>query len=824
MSHRISWSTTPLAAALGLALLLALGLTLAPAHAQAPADQPAAQPTPTPTPAPAAAAAPAPTPSAMPEGSNKGYEEQITVTSRKMGEETVQTVPVSIAAPTEEQLRDRGAADLEGVSRNVAGFTVQSLGPGQSQVAIRGVSAGQIVRDQPGVKEQVGVYLDESPIALSLYTPDIDLFDVSRVEVLRGPQGTVFGAGSETGTVRYISNAPELNHAESIGEFTLNDVSGGGIGGSGKVAANQPLGDKAALRVVGYYTGYGGFIDAVGPSATVKNANSGYRGGGRISLFAKPNDQLTITPRLVYQKVDMNGWNRRDIFNILGNQYTTTRPAVTLGKWDQYIQLPEPVVDTFVLGDLNVGYAINPNLNLTSITSYIDRDINVTRDAGALTSSITGGSLGEREQVYTLDSPLKDLTHSNVWTEELRLNGGHDHLRWVSGLFYEDSKRDYGQDLFVNGWARLASPFGLEVFGTDEHLYHSDLHYDLKNKAAFGEATWSVNDRFDLSGGLRYYNYDEHRTILFSGGFAVPTNEAGSTSADGFAPRLIASLKMGQATLLNAQVSKGFRLGGINDPLNAPICNPQDLAAGSGHSTFGDETTWNYEVGTKSTVMGGRGTVNVSAYYMDIKDLQVPVDFGSCSSRIVFNVPNSVNKGAELELAAAPSPSFDFSLSASYNNGELRSTIYAGDQVIGGIRAGNRLPTVPKMQVAATATYQWTVGSDAVGFLTGTYQYVGSRFTRLSDEEPGAGITHLFTNVGDTTVSVLNFNTELAAYNLVNLRVGVVHERTEVAIFVNNATDEQAQLAVDRERGQRARFGYLVNDPRTIGITTRLHF
>src|SRR5213082_3682495 len=154
------------------------------------------------------------------------------VTARKR-EETVQDVPMSVAAPTESELRDRGAENIEDVAANVAGFTVQNLGPGQSQIAIRGVSSGQIVRDQPGVKEQVGVYLDESVISLSLFTPDLDLFDLSRVEVLRGPQGTLFGSGSESGTVRYISNQPKLGVSETVGEFTANAVDQGGHGESG---------------------------------------------------------------------------------------------------------------------------------------------------------------------------------------------------------------------------------------------------------------------------------------------------------------------------------------------------------------------------------------------------------------------------------------------------------------------------------------------------------------------------------------------------------------------------------------------------------------
>src|SRR5436305_12736496 len=181
--------------------------------------------------------------------------EEMVVTARKR-EETVQEVPMSVSAPSESELRDRGAETLEDVSANVAGFSVQNLGPGQSQVAMRGVSSGQIVRDQPGVQEQVGVYLDESVISISIFTPDLDLFDLSRVEVLRGPQGTLFGSGSESGVVRYITNQPKLGIHESVGEVTGDTISNGGVGGSVKFATNVPMGATAATRIVGYYTRY----------------------------------------------------------------------------------------------------------------------------------------------------------------------------------------------------------------------------------------------------------------------------------------------------------------------------------------------------------------------------------------------------------------------------------------------------------------------------------------------------------------------------------------------------------------------------------------
>src|SRR5262245_7087467 len=186
-----------------------------------------------------------------------GQGDLIIVTATKRATR-VQDVPFSINAQTQEDIQKANASTIEDISRNVAGLAVQNLGPGQSQVSVRGVSAGQIVRDQPGVKEQVGVYLDESVTSLSLFTPDLDLFDLNRVETLRGPQGTLFGSGSVGGTVRYITNQPKLGRTEGLAEANINHVADGEFGGHLKGAINVPLGQTAAIRAVGYATGYAG--------------------------------------------------------------------------------------------------------------------------------------------------------------------------------------------------------------------------------------------------------------------------------------------------------------------------------------------------------------------------------------------------------------------------------------------------------------------------------------------------------------------------------------------------------------------------------------
>jgi iron complex outermembrane receptor protein len=755
-------------------------------------------------------------------------EESITVTAMKR-EGTIQDTPFSVAAPSEAELRHRGVDDIEGVARNVAGFSVQNLGPGQSQVAMRGISSGQIARDQPGVKEQVGAYLDESVISLSLFTPDIDLFDVSRVEVLRGPQGTLFGSGSESGTVRYITHQPEIGATKYFGELGANTIDGGNQGGNVKLGANAPLGDKAALRVAAYYSHLAGYMDAVQPDLSVEeDVNTGNRYGVRAAVKFVPNDKLTITPRFVYQKLEMDGWNRMDDFNILANPFTTSRPAVRFGDLQLFTQIDEPFTDKFTLGDLAIGYNFG-SVTLTSITSYAHRDVLVVRDATALTASITGGTIALPEEVFTIDAPLDDATTAKVWTQELRFSGGGDSLKWLAGGFYASTTRDYGQSLLVAGFEDLTGIPTAGRFGAGKDvLFFSDLHYELDQFALFGEATYSVNDQLSVTGGLRFYDFKEERTQVFDGIFADPASKPGTIDANGIAPRLILTYKVNDNTNVNVQASKGFRLGGINDQLNVPLCTPEDLVTFGGRDTWEDETAWNYEIGSKSRIMDGRGSFNASAFYVDIKNLQATLTAGTCSSRVIFNVPKARSLGAEVEFSAAPNEHFDFSISAGVNSSQLKSTLTSGGSVLAGIREGNRLPSVPEFQMAAAATYQREVMGDARGYLTGIYQHVGSRFTQVGDEEAGFGTVNLLTFPGTIggplTQGTFTFNPELPSYDILNVRVGVVKGRWDVALYVNNLTDERAFLALDRERGLRARVGYLINQPRTLGIATRFNF
>jgi iron complex outermembrane recepter protein len=647
----------------------------------------------------------------------------------------------------------------------------------------------------------------------------------------------LFGSGSLSGTVRYITNQPELGVSKGFAELGVGGVSGGNAAGDVKLGFNLPVGNKAALRVASYFDRTPGFIDAVQPNLSVKkDVNDGFRTGVRGSVRIA-SDNLSITPRIVYQRLQTDGWNRNDAFNILANPFTTSRPAVTLGGREQFTQLKEKYRDDFVLGDVDIDYKIGHGL-ITSITSYNYRDVLVIRDATALTASITGGSIGLPENVYTLNAPLNDATTAKAWTEELRFSGGPRRLPFVAGGFFSHADRDYGQNLPVIGFEDLSGIPTRGLRAPKDTLFFSDLGYKLNQFALFGEGTFSVTDEFSVTGGLRFYHFSEDKEQVFDGIFAndntgsTLVSQPGSTDANGVAPRVIATYKLSDHANLNGQISRGFRLGGINDPLNVPLCTPQDLVTFGGRDTWKDETVWNYEGGLKSRVLSGKGGFSVSGFYMDIHDLQATVTAGSCSSRVVFNVPKSRSGGVEVEFDLAPNRNVDFAISTIVNNSELRSTLTSTDQsgnvsVVSGIEKGRRLPTVPRFQLATAATYQWEVKSGTLAYVTGTYQHMGSRFTQVGDQD--LGTLDLLSFGANTigrplTASTFRYDPELPAYDLLNLRAGLRRNVWDVSVYINNVSDERALLSLDRERGTRARIGYLTNLPRSFGVATRIDF
>jgi iron complex outermembrane receptor protein len=417
----------------------------------------------------------------------------IIVTATKRAS-TVQDVPFSINAQTQEDIQRANASTIEDISRNVAGLQVQNLGPGQSQVSVRGVSAGQIVRDQPGVKEQVGVYLDESVVSLSLFTPDFDLFDLNRVETLRGPQGTLFGSGSVGGTIRYITNQPRIGRTEGLLEANLNTLADGGQGGHLKGAVNVPLGATARCA-----------RSATSPSSPAlsmrsvrlraRTSTTGQRMGVRLSLLWQPTDAVRLTPRVVTRRSMRTASTARSVQPLL-QPFTVPRAplrgASAVSPPPREIPRQDP--------PRRPDRQRRPRRDrVTSITSYIDRDILVSRDASALTGSVSvdlwlpGGAVN-------LPSNLVDTTDLKQWSQEVRLSSTDSGpFSWVVGGFYSSVDRQYSQRLPTPGFdaarmrarrrarQQLANGFG------PNSPYNADLPYDISRRLCLAKrpTTWA---------------------------------------------------------------------------------------------------------------------------------------------------------------------------------------------------------------------------------------------------------------------------------------------------------------------------------------------
>jgi len=368
-----------------------------------------------------------------------------------------------------------------------------------------------------------------------------------------------------------------------------------------------------------------------------------------------------------------------------------------------------------------------------------------------------------------------------------------------------------------------------QKYAATDELYYSDIPYELEQYAVFGEISYDLSDKTMLVVGARYFDYEETRDLTFDGIYTALVENEATVSSDGWSPRVMLRHDLSDDVSLNAQVSKGFRLGGNNDPLNTPLCSAasNDEQIYGGNPDFDDETVTNYEVGAKTRFLAGAGTFNISAFHSEIKDLQVTVDAGSCSSRLVYNAPEAHSTGLEMEMSVRPSSNFELGFSASYVHAELDSDVESEGSiktVVGG-NDGDKLPTAPGYELALSATYYFPVFETWEGYFNATYQNVGARYTKISDQSNGSkGVVQLDAVGGPLTQSTYEYDREQGGYQRVNLRLGAQNDQWDTALFVNNATNEKAELSLDTERGGRGRVGHHVNQPRTIGVSARYNF
>jgi iron complex outermembrane recepter protein len=722
--------------------------------------------------------------------------QEIVVTAEKRAS-TVQKTPISITAISGADLQAQGLSDLQSVAQQVPGVSFKTSGPGQTEFEMRGLTS------TGGESPTVGFYLDETALTPPAMAQngkvviDPNLFDLNRVEILRGPQGTLYGAGSMGGTIKLVTNLPDLNRFSTNLEAIGSGTNGGGFNHSENAMLNVPLAqDFAALRVVVTNKYVEGWIerDVLNPFPLEVN-NSTQRGnvaaapvaerfsesnweklqGGRASLLLQPTERLSITAGVLYQQINQGGPNTIDVPP--GNEVHY-----------QPFDVNEPFRDTFNLYDLTIKYNFD-SFQIVSATSDWDRQQNQTQDISEAMQDFIGGFLGPPANFpfSTADGGLgagsiSENDYTRQISEELRAaSTGNGPLQWLIGGYFSSFHATSHVFSFYEGF--------IPLFGTDNL---ADNHRILRvdQYAVFGEASYQLPDNFKATVGARYYTYHSNSATAVSGVSANGTSETlfGRAENSGVSPKVNLAYIPNDDTTLYATVSKGFRPGGPNSPIPPP-CTPAP-------EQFGPDSIWSYELGEKLKFFNSRVSINGDVYYEDWSNTQQQVA-PPCGFKFTTNAGKAKVYGAELEVAVVLAQGFVLSQNVGYTHATNSETIPAA-----GVVSGDRLLDVPKVTANTTVSYRHPVAAslDLVARLSNSYV--------------------------DSIQDITFTRNTLPSYDLVNTRVGVESDHWSLFVFIDNLTDKHALLSDTGALSANISILNRVatNQPRTIGADLNFKF
>ncbi len=740
--------------------------------------------------------------------------DEIVVTANKR-EQNLREVPISIGVMDAQAIAEHHVENIEDITRTVPGvaFTANN-GPGQENISVRGVSSSV-------GNPTVGVYIDEVPlITTSGYegaaTPR--LFDLDRVEVLRGPQGTLYGASSEGGTIRFLTNQPNLTQFSGTFRSELSCTEHASLNYDEQGAVNIPFADgKAAIRISGEYGRDSGYIDRYDQSGALlqKGVNAETFAAAHITGKFVLGPDFTVTPSLFMQQTD-------------AADSPTFMPDLGIYKQNKFVR--ESNKDTLFIPMLTIkkglGFA-----DLTSVSSYYTRQLH--RNADGTEFNSTALALYFLDPAYPAKQPQNDSILGVVpspvlfrdrfqtFTQEFRLSSpaSDSRIKWVAGAFFSDQRWTHNDYEVAPGFSSaFAKIYGFDintsVLGdpTNPHLWDNDLVWTVYDRnevtqyAGFGQIDIDMTSRLHLSLGERYVRARESFSETGGGFFDVggagtqgtPYTQAATFSAD--TPRFSLTYDVTDAVNFYGVAAKGFRLGGATTPNTNSACvtGLAQLGYNSPPNTYDSDQLWSYEVGSKSALFDHTLTVNVDAYYIDWKRIQQTIIIPICGGAFNANVGDAEAYGGEVEVRYKPPviPGLKLGLNFGAERAVITSTINPDTAAV-----GQNVLNVPQWTLALTADYTWRLTDGYDGFARGDYEYVG--------RSNGSFI------VGDTNY----YNPQ---YNTVGLDLGVQSmDGLEVSLFVKNLGNEQAIL--QRPTINTVVEGYTLR-PRTIGIAARKAF
>jgi outer membrane receptor protein involved in Fe transport len=712
-------------------------------------------------------------------------EEEIVVTAQRR-EQSLQDVPISLRALAAEELARTGADDLQGFAGFAPGLALVEQGPSRTQINMRGVSTGDNRFDRAQLRETVGLYLDDTPISTQVVSPNLGLLDIQRIEVLRGPQGTLYGAGSLSGTVRMITRRPSLEEFELNGDVTVSSTENGETNYQYGLVLNQPLvRGVAAVRAAGFYRQDGGFIDNT--TTGEENFNDAEEFGGRVSLRVEPTTRLSLNASLVHQETD------------LGGDFSYRAEA---GDLEDTTPISEPSSSRMSIGSLVAAYDFGP-VGLTSATSFFAKETQFGLDIGGFSEFLTGFD-------DDFVAPATTRFDQEEFTQELRLSSSADGgVIYSFGAFFQHQDNSFGQDVTYPGIDAEVGIDSTDFAAAPDQVYGSEVRLETTQIAVFGEVELALTDRLTASVGGRYFDVTQDSAVTFFGIFADPQigTQTFDFSAEGFNPRFNMTYDLSEDHMVYAQAARGFRLGGTNEPIPATCAG--DLASlgfSSAPSFFESDSLWNYELGAKTAWANGRFVVNGAAYVIDWEGPPLSVDL-DCGFSTLINAGAFTIRGVEVDVEARPLDSLLLRFGASFNEAELSGDLPS----VGGVD-GDRVPQTPRLTLNASVDYDFPLGwfgLDGEGFVHADIRHVSERVTLF----PGS--------------VALSGYFELPAYEIVGLRAGAEFGRVSVEGFVENAFDERAvlnQTAFARAFSEIPGTAIYTNRPRTVGVRLGVGF